>query len=76
MMSMVGAAVAPDTAPRPSWKTLGLRQTPAATVLRCAGATRTTDNRHVSTGKIGPSRQRPDGKFRITATVTSRASAA
>jgi len=29
MMSMVGAAVA-----------LGLRQTPAATVLRCAGATR------------------------------------
>jgi hypothetical protein len=44
-MTMVGAAVAPDTAPA---SVLGDTWTPTD-----AGATRTTDNRHVSTAKIG-----------------------
>jgi predicted ATPase len=48
MMTMVGAAVAPDTAPA---SVLG--DTWASTD---ASATRTTDNRHVSTAKIGTDR--------------------
>jgi hypothetical protein len=56
-VSMVGAAVASIPRRRPFWETLGLRQTPAATVLRCAGATRPRTIGMSRRGKLAQGRQ-------------------